>query len=90
MAEELTTEATEAFQVYQGLVKSFMDSWKIDREAWIKDGGQDHVKFQRQSVLALANVAAVLGVDGLMTEEQFIDVCRAMFKQAYAAAQKFG
>lgn len=87
---EQTPEQIEAFELYTKLVSAFMDLWKKEREDWMLKGGTDHLKFQRQSVLALANVSAVLGVDSLMTEAQFRGVCNAMWHQAQTSAQKFG
>jgi hypothetical protein len=52
--------------------------------------GVDQMKFERSFVIAMVDVSCLLAVDSLMTEDQFLDVCRTTFKAAYEAAPKFG
>lgn len=60
---------------------------------WLEQRQQQtigQVTFNRLSVVALTQHAAILGVDVGMTEDQFVDVCRATFQSAYKKAAKFG
>lgn len=50
----------------------------------------DQVRLYRLGVVAFSQWAAILGVDVGMTVEQFTNVCRANFQQAYDKAPKFG
>jgi len=50
----------------------------------------DQVRLYRLGVITFSQWAAILGVDIGMTTEQFTNVCRANFEQAYANAPKFG
>jgi hypothetical protein len=49
----------------------------------------DPVRFAQLSVVALTQVAAIIGVDVGMTLDQFLAVSKANFEQAYVKAPKF-
>lgn len=67
------------------LVSEFMKTWHEQN----KESGVDEVLFSQLSVVALSQVAAIIGVDIGMRAEQFSNVCQANFKQAYDIAPKF-
>lgn len=56
----------------------------------VKGSAVDQVQFERLFTIAMLDVASVLAVDSLMTEEQFVKVCTETFKVAYDKAPKFG
>jgi len=63
------------------------------RDFWVKQSADttiDQFKLYRIGVVAFSQWASILGVDIGMTVEQFTNVCRANFEQAYAQAPKFG
>ncbi len=63
------------------------------RQLWVdqmKESGVSAVLYSRLSLVALTQMAAIVGVDIGMTPEQFINVCRANFNEAYSKAPKFG
>lgn len=68
------------------LINEFRQLW-IDQ---MKESGVSQVLYSRLSLVALTQVAAIAGVDVGMSVEQFTDVCRANFEQAYDRAPKFG
>lgn len=50
----------------------------------------DPVRLYRIGIVTFSQWASILGVDVGMTADQFVNVCRANFEQAYAQAPKFG
>lgn len=67
--------------------------FKVFREVWLaesKEAGVDAVHHAQMSVVALAQLTAIIAVDINMPQEAFVSVCRATFDQAYRNAPKFG
>jgi len=62
------------------------------RAFWIEQSKSeiDQVRLYRIGVVTFSQWASILGVDIGMTVDQFANVCRANFEQAYAQAPKFG
>ena len=63
------------------------------RASYIKmsaNNQEDVILFQRMCILALSQLAAVLAVDVAMQPDQFLNVCRCNFDEAYKNAPKFG
>jgi hypothetical protein len=50
----------------------------------------DPMLFSRMTVVALSQLAAVVAVDIGMQTDQFVNVCRCNFEEAFKAAPKFG
>jgi hypothetical protein len=71
-------------------VAELWTKWKDNRDRAALEAALEPVKYGRLSVVSLTHVAAVIAVDVGMTEEQFCDVARANFKEAYTRAPKFG
>lgn len=79
---------TQLFKVaHESMVTKLWDMWKGERSG--ADGLSDEI-FQRLSVVAMSQVAAIIAVDVTITEEQFLSICQANFKEAYRKAPKWG
>lgn len=74
------------YQLTAKLLEAFRDTW-VSKNG---EGLADPVTFSRMSVVALSQLAAIVGVDVGMTLDQFTAICRANFQQAYEKAPKFG
>lgn len=61
------------------------EEWRDAADGW----AMDPVQFSRLSVVSMNTVAAVVAVDSLMTEDQFVDVCRTLYQEALIRAPKF-
>jgi hypothetical protein len=72
-------------KVHEALCDVFWKTWQLNQ----KPSELDPVKYSRLSVVSLTWLASVVAVDVHLTEEQFLDVCRANFREAYAKAPKF-
>jgi hypothetical protein len=68
------------------LLNEFRHTWTEQ----FKEAGVSATLFSRLSLVAMTQVAAIVGVDVGMTQEQFLAVCRANFNEAYSKAPKFG
>lgn len=68
------------------LISEFMKAWHEQ----MADSGIDQVRYSQLSVVALTQVAAVVGVDVGMSSAQFLAVSKANFEKAYENAPKFG
>lgn len=63
------------------------------RALWARQCGEmgmDPVKFSRLSLVALTQLASIVGVDIGMQEAQFLAICQANFKLSHSKAPKFG
>lgn len=74
------------FQLTMRLLSAFRDTWNTE----FKAEGVDPMLFSRLSVVALTQLAAVVGVDVGMTPKQFTAVCRTQFDEAHKRAPRFG
>jgi len=74
------------YQLTAELLSAFQQTWKAE----YAKGKADPMTFSRLSMVALAQLAATVGVDVGMTSEQFVQVCTAVFAEAYKQAPKFG
>lgn len=74
------------YQLTLELLSAFQQTWKAE---YAKNKA-DPMTFSRLSMVALAQLAATVGVDVGMTLEQFNQVCAASFTEAYNRAPKFG
>lgn len=68
------------------LLTAFRNTWVNE----FKKAGGSQVTFARISVVALSQLAAMVGVDVGMNTEQFTNVCKANFDEAHKRAPKFG
>lgn len=62
------------------------------RNLWVeqmKENEVDPMKYSRLSLVALTQLAAIVGVDVGMSLPQFEAVCKAQFETAYAKAPRF-
>lgn len=73
------------YQLTAKLIEAFRDTW-LEK---YQENLADPMTFSRLSILALSQLAAINGVDVGMTEEQFVNVCRANFIQAFKHAPRF-
>ena len=74
-------------EVHQGLMDSL---WKMWSEQRVLHQPLDDGIFSRITVLSVTQMAAMTAVDVGLPEEQFIDICRENFLEAYRKAPKFG
>ena len=79
-------KGSELYNAHCGLVEELKTLFMKLQNGNTLDG----VQFQRLFTIAMLDVASVLAVDSLMTEEQFVKVCTETFKVAYDKAPKFG
>lgn len=79
-------EPTPEFLLTVKLLSEFRQLW-VDQ---FKESGVSAVLFSRLSIVAMTQIAAIVGVDVNMTQEQFMAVCRANFDEAFKKAPRFG
>ena len=75
-------------QAHNILVGKLWEIWKEHRE-WCKGQKIDPVIYSRVSVVSLTQIAAVTAVDVGMTEEQFLNTCKANFQEANQRAPRW-
>lgn len=68
------------------LITEFRQLW-VDQ---LKEAGVNHVQYSRLSLLALLQVAAVVGVDLGMQPKQFTAMALGSFEEAHKRAPRFG
>ena len=83
-AAELALELHEAHRALSG------DLWAVWGQHRDKSMPAGVEKFQRMSVVTLSHMAAVTAVDVAMSEEQFINVCLANYREAVKRAPRWG
>ena len=76
-------------QAHNILVVKLWEIWKEHRE-WCKAQKIDPVIYSRVSVVSLTQIAAVTAIDVGMTEEQFLNTCKANFQEADKKAPRWG
>lgn len=79
------TELSPDYVLFNKLLNEYRQCW-VDQ---MKESGVSQVHYSRLSVVALTQLAAIAAVDVGMTPEQFTNVCRANFEQAYKQAPRF-
>lgn len=67
------------------LITEFRQLW-VDQ---LKEAGVSHVQYSRLSLLALLQVAAVVGVDLGMQSKQFTAMALGSFEEAHKRAPRF-
>lgn len=77
---------TPEFILTTKLIGEFRDKWNEQQ----KESGVSSVLYSRLSIVALTQLAAIVGVDVGMTTEQFIAVAKANFDEAFKVAPRFG
>jgi hypothetical protein len=73
-------------QLAAGLLHALKGAWL----AHLKESGAAQIRHARLTVVAATQLAAIIGVDIGMTADQFANVCKANFDEAYRRAPKFG
>jgi hypothetical protein len=73
-------------QLAAGILHALKGAWL----AHLKESGAAQVRHARLTVVAATQLAAIIGVDVGMTADQFTNVCKANFDEAYKRAPKFG
>lgn len=81
-----TPQPNPEYQVATKVFKAFRDTW-IEQG---KEAGVDPMDYSKLSLVAMAQLAAIVAVDIHMPQDNFQNVCRACFEQAYKNAPKFG
>jgi len=62
------------------------------REFWMdqnKSNRADEITFSRLSVVAYTQFSAMVAVDSGMGEDQFVNICRLQFEEAFRRAPKW-
>jgi len=67
------------------LLTEFQQTW----QRLYKKENTDAIVFSRMSLVALTQLSAVIAVDIGMSDEQFINICKAQFTEAFARAPRF-
>lgn len=78
----------ELFQVHKALLDDGWLLWKKHRA--LNEPPVGPVAFSRLSIVTFSQMAAVTAVDVGLTEEQFLETCRANYKEASAKAVRWG
>lgn len=76
---------TPEYQLAAKMLIAFRDTWNEQ----LKVSGADPVMFSRLSVVALSQLSAIVAVDVGMQHDQFTNVCRANFDEAFKNAPRF-
>jgi len=85
---EPKTIPEELFQVHKALLAEGWMLWK--RHRTLNEPPVGPVAFSRLSIVTFSQMAAVTAVDVGLTEEQFLETCRANYKEASAKAERWG
>jgi hypothetical protein len=80
-----TQPVSPEYQLASKLMEAFQETWK----AMYAEGLADPMTFSRMSVVALTQLAAIVGVDVGMSTDQFIAINKANFEEAFRKAPKF-
>jgi hypothetical protein len=80
------TAEQKMLHVHGQLVASLWSAWADGRST----ADLDPVIYSRLSVASVTQVAAMTAVDLNMAEDQFIDICRANYRESLSRAPRFG
>lgn len=75
---------------HDALLAVLWEAWRGHVTPLQSDQTLDMMVFTKMAVVTVSQMAAVLAVDTLMTQDQFMKVCAANFAECYDAAPKFG
>lgn len=80
------TAEQKMLHVHSQLVASLWGVWKDSKST----ADMDPVIYSRLSVASVTQVAAMTAVDLGMIEDQFLDICRANYRESLSRAPRFG
>lgn len=84
-------QKAEALKPYHdALLASLWEAWGAHLPTLKNKPEIDMMVFTKMAVVTVSQMAAVLAVDTMMTQDQFMKVCAANFAECYDAAPKFG
>ena len=81
----------ELFDLHKKLCGDIWATWGThrDKAREVIDPVVAQEKFTRVSIVSFTQIAAVCAVDVGLTEEQFLETCKANFQQAFKAAPRW-
>lgn len=89
MTDEQTTQANQVFaELRQSALYAYEAAFHARPD--LGAGGQAQISFQAMYVAAMIDVAASIGIDGGLTQEQFIAIANESYERNEKAAPRFG
>ena len=88
MMPKITNSKPEPNPDFELLLKLLNDHKTLIAKQ-LREATVDPVKLTRLNVMALTQLSAILAVDVHMTSEQFGNICRVQFIEAYNKAPRF-
>lgn len=84
-SKSTNSSASPEYLLTVKLINEFRQTWADQ----LNESGVSAVMFSRLSLVAMTQVAAIVSVDIGMTQDQFMNVCKANFNEAFQKAPRF-